>query len=1076
MYPFPDLALPPELPGVNLSIQGFGSSAPYRGFAIMGSWREHTGDAYSREFRARLNGGTERTVGGWATAQDFELPPFGPTWNNNAPPQGVTSDTLVTGAPQDQLHVLQLRQFLIGTSARLERGRLALLTDAQPPQGGTLPVGAPTFRRAATLTTLAGTPTSEYRYVALPLNVASDGLYLIGAMYGPSATGGASWDGFLHLYDGVFNPANALANLVGLDDDGSTGLNASAIWIELRSGVSYTLVVTTFSSGATSPAQVGDFTFYLAGGAYPPGACCLPGGVCVISAHGAECASLGGIWQGRETQCADVPCPSGFGACCLSAAVCVEMDGFQCAQQGNYFKGSGTLCSGDPAHIQLSEGMGVAFRRLDFTFQLAPQPNSSTGLMSVSFAALAAATGLQTGFVNVYSAQGWVVRNTLFDVTTGDEGTSTLFDIGPYSGSGTLNAYVTAGAQPSFCFSGPLTARLSFVAPPLPWNAEGGGAPRTGVPRPPDVSPVEFENVGPGLGPRFGYRVRQKINFETTPNIHQDQNQCAPASVANSLGWLGDTYGVAIPDAHTEGIRDGSLVGELDKKMNRPAHGGVGSAVEFLNGKLDYIDSERLADQLHIKHKQAPGVDWIDGDRSVGDATSHVNTDPNVSLWEWIAGEIEAGEDVEVRIGWFDPNDPEVTGGHYMRITGCGKLFGIPYLEWIHDAAQGFDPNDPTKVDKTNGGTSPETGGHGSSFVIDNIILCFIAGATDSATIDYAVSESPIYPATTVLNNLGPRWAKSAGPLTPMHFVSRSRQYTATRYRASQGFVESGTLANLYDAPAWIDNTHLQIDNVAVSTHVKEVHLNLVFTATQFGIPGVSIVTASGQSPIYTKFQWSDNRTNLLVSFLLPDQPEWEQLVFANANIRNFVGLKRMGIASYCQRRPDANNNGIDDRVEILQNPSLDQNQDGIIDEIHLSDCNFNGTPDYVDVAIGIEADCDENGRPDSCDLLVDADVDCNGNGWLDSCETNALPATDLNGNRIPDSCEGPALCPGDVNCSGAVDFDDIDLLVEALGYPGGAGWPYPDCPWLNADCDGNANVDFDDIDPFVALIGTACP
>ncbi len=69
-----------------------------------------------------------------------------------------------------------------------------------------------------------------------------------------------------------------------------------------------------------------------------------------------------------------------------------------------------------------------------------------------------------------------------------------------------------------------------------------------------------------------------------------------------------------------------------------------------------------------------------------------------------------------------------------------------------------------------------------------------------------------------------------------------------------------------------------------------------------------------------------------------------------------------------------------------------------------------------------------------------------------------------------------PAICAGDVNCDGVVNFDDFDLFVEALGYAGGAGWPYPDCPWLSADADGDGDVDFDDIDPFVALIGTSCP
>ncbi len=82
----------------------------------------------------------------------------------------------------------------------------------------------------------------------------------------------------------------------------------------------------------------------------------------------------------------------------------------------------------------------------------------------------------------------------------------------------------------------------------------------------------------------------------------------------------------------------------------------------------------------------------------------------------------------------------------------------------------------------------------------------------------------------------------------------------------------------------------------------------------------------------------------------------------------------------------------------------------------------------------------------------------------------------DDNGNGIPDECEGPAGCPGDMNCDGSVTFDDIDLFVAALGYPGGNGWPHTNCPWSNGDCNGDNDVTFDDIDPFVALIGSTCP
>ena len=61
---------------------------------------------------------------------------------------------------------------------------------------------------------------------------------------------------------------------------------------------------------------------------------------------------------------------------------------------------------------------------------------------------------------------------------------------------------------------------------------------------------------------------------------------------------------------------------------------------------------------------------------------------------------------------------------------------------------------------------------------------------------------------------------------------------------------------------------------------------------------------------------------------------------------------------------------------------------------------------------------------------------------------------------------------PGDLDCDGDVDFDDIDPFVLALGGQAGYEAEYPDCSWLNADCNSDGAVDFDDIDAFVGLIG----
>lgn len=59
----------------------------------------------------------------------------------------------------------------------------------------------------------------------------------------------------------------------------------------------------------------------------------------------------------------------------------------------------------------------------------------------------------------------------------------------------------------------------------------------------------------------------------------------------------------------------------------------------------------------------------------------------------------------------------------------------------------------------------------------------------------------------------------------------------------------------------------------------------------------------------------------------------------------------------------------------------------------------------------------------------------------------------------------------GDLNCDGVVDFDDIQPFVRALAGEEEYLSYYPDCIWLNADCDQDGDVDFDDIAAFLDLL-----
>ncbi|MEW6252400.1 MAG: hypothetical protein AB1716_17310 [Planctomycetota bacterium] len=61
----------------------------------------------------------------------------------------------------------------------------------------------------------------------------------------------------------------------------------------------------------------------------------------------------------------------------------------------------------------------------------------------------------------------------------------------------------------------------------------------------------------------------------------------------------------------------------------------------------------------------------------------------------------------------------------------------------------------------------------------------------------------------------------------------------------------------------------------------------------------------------------------------------------------------------------------------------------------------------------------------------------------------------------------------GDLNCSGAVNFEDINPFVLALSDPAGWQAAYLGCPIANGDINGDGRMDFDDINPFVALLSS---
>ncbi|MCH8851613.1 MAG: hypothetical protein IID41_03060 [Planctomycetes bacterium] len=74
------------------------------------------------------------------------------------------------------------------------------------------------------------------------------------------------------------------------------------------------------------------------------GACCLPGGTCILADDDVDCGLQGGTWLG-DPSCEPNPCGGQQGACCLISGACLaDQSSPDCNLQGGIYQGDGTAC------------------------------------------------------------------------------------------------------------------------------------------------------------------------------------------------------------------------------------------------------------------------------------------------------------------------------------------------------------------------------------------------------------------------------------------------------------------------------------------------------------------------------------------------------------------------------------------------------------------------------------------------------------------------------------------------------------------------------------------------------------
>jgi hypothetical protein len=386
------------------------------------------------------------------------------------------------------------------------------------------------------------------------------------------------------------------------------------------------------------------------------------------------------------------------------------------------------ILAGSANAVQIIPGEGVTFHQVNLTFPGASQPYSRYGMIIVEYNVLASVVGYPTGYVNVRTNQGWVVRNMPVDTTSCQDGSSMMFDLGGPGMITSLLAYVDYSSSPVTSFSA--TPNTIFGITYLDYNAQGVDVPFSVPPN--DTTEHDSLVFFPGGATWFTW-------LAGAPNVEQDEKQCAPGAVANSLQWLDDNYLVPVPDPHVPGIRDGSLVGQLDLHMSRPPHRTV-SYANLLDGKLDYIGCTGLRPFIRCRHKNRVGSAFLpNANRIVTGVTSWVNANAGLPLIDWVIRQIRAHEDVELVIAW------DGGGAHCVRVYGGGYILGVPCICYLHDAKQGWTDPHHTPADSTddetaiNGGITRATGGLGTAFVVNDRFI----GNIGKGKVTCAISESP---------------------------------------------------------------------------------------------------------------------------------------------------------------------------------------------------------------------------------------------------------------------------------------------------------------------------------------------
>jgi hypothetical protein len=184
----------------------------------------------------------------------------------------------------------------------------------------------------------------------------------------------------------------------------------------------------------------------------------------------------------------------------------------------------------------------------------------------------------------------------------------------------------------------------------------------------------------------------------TSPST-SDHLACGPAAAANSIHWLVDKFDEM--DLGDESIRE--TLDTLKRMMGLNATGGV-SHVDFIRGKLEFVDWHRLP--IRVKFQSHASADSVPSPIPIyGNYAKNHSPQPDEHItYDWLKGELEDDEDVELSYGYFcdtlfrldtivmngdttfvDSLGRVRKGGHYLDVTGYIQVGERRFITYKHD-------------------------------------------------------------------------------------------------------------------------------------------------------------------------------------------------------------------------------------------------------------------------------------------------------------------------------------------------------------------------------------------------------